>query len=305
MLNLGLLIGVMDQLTVRAILYPGYPDPNVPNPFLPPIPPLDVPLDKYRGQPNSIYPYTIQTTLGVQREVVTDLSLGFDLVWTKGHNFSRIENDNPTIPGQGRPDPTRGNDYVFRMAGKSEYRGLYVTLSKRYSRGWSLDFSYTLSDSKADIESEQTLVYSYAPDGWDRMYGPTNNDARHRLAVMGILDLPLGFQLSGLAYYRSATPWTPLYRTDVNGDTLATDMEEGKNRNSRRGFDSFYLNLRVSKYFNIDRFRFQVFGEVYNVSNRVNFGSPYNRIGDPFGRFEKPISAGDPRRFQLGARFDF
>ena len=304
-LNLGLLIGIMDQLTVQQLIYPGYPDPNVPNPFLPPIPPMDVPLDKYKGDPNSIYPYTVQTTLGVQREVVNDLSLGFDLVWSKGQRFSRIENDNPVIPysGYSRPDPTQGNIFVFRMAGKSDYKALYVTVSKRYSRGWSLDISYTLSNSKADVETEQTDVYSYAEDGWGRMYGATNFDARHRLAVMGIVDLPWGFQLSGLAYYRSAIPWTPFYAQDVNQDTLTTDMEEGKNRNSERGFDSFFLNLRISKYFDIDRFRFQVFAEFYNVTNRANFGAINNIIDQP--GFGDPVEAGAPRQFQLGARFDF
>lgn len=305
MLNLGLLIGLMDQLTVQQFIYPGYPDPDVPNPFVPVIPPTDVPLDKFRGAPNSVAPYTVQTTLGFQREVIPDLSLGFDFVWSKGYNFSRMENDNPVIPYSGytRPDPTKGNDYVFRMAGKSDYRGLYITVSKRYSHGWSLDVSYTLSKSKADVETEQTSVYSYDPDGWDRMYGPTNFDALHRLAVMGILDLPLGFQLSGLTYYRSALPWTPRYLTDVNQDTLLNDMEPGKNRNSRRGFDSFFLNLRLSKYFNIDRFRLQLFAESYNVTNRNNFGDVFFRIDTP--NFGKPTSAGGPRRFQLGARFDF
>jgi hypothetical protein len=305
MLNLGLLIGIMDQLTVQQFIYPGYPDPAVPNPFLPPIPPSDVPLSKYRGQPNSTYPYTVQTTLGVQREVVTDLSLGFDLVWSKGMDFSRIENDNPIIPNSGytRPDPTQGDVFVFRMAGKSDYKGLYVTLAKRYSHGWSLDISYTLSKSMSDVESEQTQQFSYDPDGWARMYGPGDFDARHRLAVMGIVDLPLGFQLSGLAYYRSALPWTPFYADDVNEDTLTSDMEPGKNRNSRRGFDALYLNVRLSKYFTIDRFRFQIFGEMYNISNRANFGDIYNIIDQ--AAFGNPLAAGDPRRIQLGARFDF
>jgi len=305
MLNLGLLIGVMDQLSIQQFIYPGYPDPNVPNPFLPAIPPSDVPLGKYMGEPNSVYPYTVQTTLGVQREVVTDLSLGFDVVWSKGHNFSRIENDNPIIPmsGYNRPDNTKGDIFVFSMAGRSEYKGLYVTVSKRYSHGWSLDVSYTLSDSKSDVESEQTQQFSYDADGWARMYGPNDFDARHRLAVMGIVDLPLGFQLSGLAYYRSALPWTPLYADDVNEDTLASDMEPGKNRNSRRGFDALYLNVRLSKYFTIDRFRIQIFGEMYNISNRANFGDIYNIIDQT--AFGNPLGAGDPRRVQLGARFDF
>jgi len=305
MLNLGLLIGVMNQLSIQQFIYPGYPDPAVPNPFLPVIPPSDVPLGKYMGDPDSIYPWTVQATLGVQREVVTDLSLGFDLIWSKGHNFSRIENDNPIIPNSGynRPDNTKGDIFVFRMAGESDYKGLYVTVSKRYSHGWSLDVSYTLSDSKSDVESEQTQQYSYDADGWARMYGPNDFDARHRLAVMGIVDLPLGFQLSGLAYYRSALPWTPFYADDVNEDTLASDMEPGKNRNSERGFDSFFLNFRLSKYFNIDRFRFQIFAEFYNLTNKNNFGNIYNLIDQP--GFGDPLEAGAPRQLQLGARFDF
>jgi hypothetical protein len=305
MLNLGLLVGIMDQLTVQQIIYPGYPDPSIPNPFLPVIPPSDVPLGRYTGEPDSSYPYTVQTTLGVQREVVADLSLGLDLVWSKGHNFSRMENDNPIIPNSGytRPDPTQGDVWVFRMAGKSEYKGLYVTVAKRYSHGWSLDIAYTFSDSKADVESEQTGPYSYDTDAWARMYGPSDFDARHRLAAMGIVDLPWGFQMSGSAYYRSAIPWTPFYVEDVNQDTLPTDMEAGKNRNSERGFDVFVLNLRFSKYFNIDRFRFQVFAELYNLTNKTNFGNIYNLI-DQTG-FGDPLAAGDPRRVQFGARFDF
>jgi len=304
-LNLGLLVGIMDQLVIQYLFYPGYPDPNVPNPFLPPIPPMDVPLSKYQGEPNMIAPYTVQTTLGFQREFVTDLSIGFDLVWSKGQKLSRIENDNPIIPGTGylRPDMTKADIFVFRMKGRSDYKGLYVTLSKRYSHGWSLDVAYTLSKGMADVESEQTEPYSYDPDGWDRMYGPTDFDARHRLAVMGIVGLPWGFQLSGLGYYRSALPWTPFYLTDVNLDSIPFDMEPGKNRNSRRGFDQFYLNLRLSKYLTIQRARFQVFAEVYNVSNRANFGDVFPRIDTP--DFGKPTIAGDPRRFQFGARFDF
>jgi Carboxypeptidase regulatory-like domain len=313
MLNLGLLIGVMNQLKVQQFIYPGYPDPAVPNPFVPYIPPSDVPLGEYKGQPGSIYPFTVQMTLGVQREVVTDLSLGVDLVWSKGHNFSRIENDNPIIPNSGynRPDNSQGDIFVFRMAGKSDYKGLLLTVAKRYSNGWSLDIAYTLSDSKADVESEQTQQFSYDADGWARMYGPTDLDARHRLAVMGIVDLPWGFQLSGLAYYRTALPWTPFYAIDVNQDTLSTDMEEGKNRNSERGFDSLFVNLRLSKYFNIDRFRFQLFAELYNLTNKTNFangsstlgGGIYSVIGG--SGFGDPIAAGDPRRVQFGARFDF
>ncbi|MBN1221752.1 MAG: TonB-dependent receptor [Candidatus Aminicenantes bacterium] len=303
-LNLGLLIGIMDQLVVQQVLYPGYPDPSVPNPFVPPIDLGEVPLDKYVGEPNTIAPYTVQTTLGVQREVLPDFSIGVDAVYSRGFKFSRIEDDNAVIPGTGslRPDPTKGSIYVFRMNGKTDYKGLYVTLSKRYSHGWSLDVAYTLSRSWSDVESEQTGAYDNEDDNWERMYGPNNGDATHRLSVMGILDLPLGFQISGLAYYRSALPWTAFYLTDTNLDSQAFDMVDD-HRNARRDFDSFTLNLRLSKYITIDRFRLQLFGEVYNTTNKTNWLTPFFRYDTP--DFGNPTQAGDPRRIQFGVRLDF
>jgi len=302
-LNLGLLIGVLQQLTIQQILFPGYPDPSVPNPFMPQIP-FDVQLQSYEGEPNAVCPYTIQTTLGFQREFITDLSIGFDLVWSRGQKFSRSENDNAISPGTGylRPDMTKADVIVWRMNGKSDYKALYVTLSKRYSHGWSLDVAYTLARSWADVESEQTSPYDNEPDNWERMYGPNSRDATHRLAVMGIVDLPLDFQLSGLAYYRSKTPWTAFYQEDINLDGTTTDMVD-EHRNTRRGFDSFYLNLRLSKYVNIGQFRLQLFAESFNVMNRANFESPYDIYGNP--DFGKPLEASAPRLFQLGARIDF
>lgn len=48
-----------------------------------------------------------------------------------------------------------------------------------------------------------------------------------------------------------------------------------QHRISRRGFDAYGLNLRLSRYITIYRFRFQIFAEGYNITNRVNFGSIY------------------------------
>jgi len=303
-LNLGLLIGIMDQLVIQYIFYPGYPDPSVPNPFAPQLPVQEPPLTKYMGEPDTIAPYTVQATLGFQREFLTDFSIGADLVYSKGVKFSRIENDNPVIPGTGylRPDMTKADIFVFRMNGRSDYKGLYLTLSKRYSHGWSLDIAYTLSRSWSDVETEQTGPYDNDEGNWDRMYGPNNYDATHRLAVAGIVDLPFGFQLSGTAYYRSALPWTAFYKTDVNLDSLNWDML-GEHRGDRRGFDWFNMNVRLSKFIRIQQFRLQLFIEAYNLTNRANFGSIFFRYDTP--DFGKPTVADPSRRIQFGARIDF
>ncbi len=302
-LNIGLIGGLMNEMDIRTMIYPNYPDPFQPNPFFPTIPGT-IPIDKYSTEPDLAPPYSVQMTLGGQREVVTDLAVGVDLVWTKGSHFTRLENFNPVIPGTGyvRKDPTRGNDFNFTDNGTSDYKAIYLTIAKRYSHGWALDVSYTLSQSKSDVETEQTQAWSYDEDAWERQYGPTNNDARHRLAVTGIVNLPLGFQLTGLFYFRSKTPWNAVYTYDENLDSLTNDYVD-EYRNSRRGFDSYELDLRLSKYVTIKSIRFQIFAEGYNITNRVNYGSIDNRYGsDTFGL---PLGAGSPRRLQFGARIDF
>jgi len=302
-MNMGLEIGIIEQLFVDVIIFPGYPDPSIPNPFVPPMT-VPVQMEEYGTEASMQAPYTLQTTLGIQREVIPNLSASIDLIWARGYKFSRKENDNPVIPGTGylRPDPTKSNFWVYRMNGKSDYKAVYFTVSKRYSSGWSLDVAYTLSRSWTDVETEQTRVYEYGPDGWERMYGPSDFDATHRLAITGIVDLPLGFQLSGLAYYRSALPFTAFYLTDVNRDSLNTDIVDD-HRNARRGYDQFYVNLRFSKYIQIDRFRIQLIAEAYNVTNRVNWLNPYPRYDTQ--DFGNPTAADSPRRIQFGARFDF
>ncbi|MDH7513089.1 MAG: TonB-dependent receptor [Clostridiales bacterium] len=302
-LNIGLVAGLMAAMDIRTIFYPGYPDPFSANPFVPPIPGV-IPIDKYGTIPGLAPPTSTQMTLGAEREILSDFSLGVDFVWTRGRNFTRLENFNPIIPGTGnkRKDPTKGNQYTYTDNGRSDYRAIYFTLTKRFSHGWALDISYTLSESKADVETEQTTAWSYDDNAWERQYGYTNNDARHRIFASWIVNLPFGFQLSGLFSYNSKTPWTPLYATDVNKDSLNTDYVDW-NRNSRRGFDFYTINLRLSKHITISRFRIQVLAEAYNVTNRVNFSSIYARYGT--ANFGNPLAAANPRQIQFGARLDF
>ncbi|MFC2166023.1 hypothetical protein ACFLT2_13635, partial [Acidobacteriota bacterium] len=200
-----------------------------------------------------------------------------------------------------RQDPTRGMVEVVADTGKSEYKGMYFTLRKRYSHGWSLDVTYTLGNGKSNTEF-MDYVDSYEEDGWERKYGPSSSDARHTISASGMVDLPLGFQFSGIVFFRSALPWTAYYGYDENRDTLWSDYLE-YNRNSRRGFNHFWINARISKFFNVDPLRLHLFVEVYNLTNHTNFIaiSP-NQNSEGFGN---PTQAMDPRQIQLGIRVDF
>lgn len=302
-LNIGLFGALYSQVEIRTMIFPNYPDPFQPNPFFPTIP-GSIPLDTYRTAANLAPPTTTQVTLGGEREFLKDFSVGMDFVYAKGSHFTRLENLNPIIPGTGyvHVDPTKGNDMVFVDNGRSQYKAMYLTLTKRYSNGWSLDIAYTLSQSKSDVENEQTDAWSYDADAWERQFGLTNNNATHRLTISGIVDLPLGFQLAGLFSYNSATPWNAIYAYDKNLDSLAGDYVD-EHRNSRRSFAYSNLNLRISKYITIKRFRFQVLAEAYNVFNKANFYGIWPYSGT--AQFGTPIAAFQPRQIQLGARIDF
>jgi hypothetical protein len=283
--------------------YPNYPDPFQPNPFFTPVP-GSVSSSTWDTKEGLVAPYTFQTSLGIQREIFSDFAVSADLVWTKGNKMFWRTDSNPVIPGTSfvRPDTTEGAHWTIVDTGRSDYKGLYITLSKRYSHGWGFDIAYTLSKSMTDHESETDAPDNYADPENLLMWGPSNLDSRHVLAAIGIVDLPLGFQMSALLSYRSATPWTAYYSSDVNLDGLRSDYVDAS-RNLRRGFDNFFINSRISKFVNIQNISLQVFIEIYNVTNKVNFGSPYSTYGRPL--FEKPTGAGNPRQFQIGGRIDF
>jgi len=288
-----------------TIMFPGYPDPFQPNPFRPQQP-GQTSKNEYTSKPGLNPAHSFQTTLGFQREVVTDLSVSADLVYSKTYNLWRRIDQNPVIPGTSfvRIDPTRGEVRTIDDGARAEYKALMLTCRKRYAKGWAFELSYTLSDSKSMTEAgEFDLVHSYDADGWEKQYGPTDRDARHRLAINTIFDLPFGIQLSGIFYYRSATPYTAFEGYDANKDGLRTDYVGDEHRNSHRGFDQSYLNARLSKYVNIDRLRLQFFAEVFNVFNKANFYNVEDDIRQ--ANFGEPLAAGDPRLIQFGLRFDF
>jgi len=121
----------------------------------------------------------------------------------------------------------------------------------------------------------------------------------------------------------SARAYTLGARADTNGDGVTNrplgdlwiDPATGKQVgiNSQRGNPTFDLDFRATKSFNVRSAnrKFLVFAEVYNLTNKTNFGNAYSGFGGTGGtpppNFKQPIGylQGLPtsRQLQLGARF--
>ena len=90
--------------------------------------------------------------------------------------------------------------------------------------------------------------------------------------------------------------------SDVNLDGQNYDYVD-QQYNSRRGYDKLTFNVRIANIIRVGRISIQPFVEIYNLTNRANFTSVYERDGSDL--FGIPLRARDPRLIQLGARLDF
>jgi hypothetical protein len=235
--------------------------------------------------------------------------------------------------------------------GASKYDGINFGVRRRMDRNIQLNAWYSLSNARglgghAVDELTTNLVQDAADPLADVQWGPANrSDARHKLTLSAILQLPYGFTVSPVFRYRSAYPlhiWTGY---DVNADGTNNDIygtayafdgvddsgipswkEIGscESVNCGRGAPLSQLNLRVSKGFRLNRgMNIEAIAEIFNVFNAINpaFTSGATSAGRVFTGtaanpipntgFMKPVAyAGDTgqpeqRVGQIGFRFTF
>jgi hypothetical protein len=144
-----------------------------------------------------------QASLGFQREVVKNVVLSVDGIWSKGSSLASLINLNQPLPtGAGGnalgplPYPNFGFIEWRQQNGGSEYKGIDFGLERRFSGGFGFGVAYTLGDSKDNTSEHLTTQgsNSFPQDSrnFDAWYGPSDYDVRHRLAVNFVAELPFG-----------------------------------------------------------------------------------------------------------------
>ena len=190
---------------------------------------------KARGVTNtfSIYnpriqnPYTMQYTLGFQRELAPGLALESSFVGTRGVKFlmHRWVNEPDRITGI-RPNPLLNANYYVDSSQQSVYLSWQTSLRKRFSHGVTGSAHYTygkgLSTSGGDIGAY------YQGDGASRTQdfnnpladrGPNTGDITHYFITEWVYELPRlkswkavarhslgGWQVTGIFLARSGDP---------------------------------------------------------------------------------------------------
>jgi hypothetical protein len=262
-----------------------------------------------------------QGSLGFAREIARDLALSVDGVFIRGSNLLRLRDLNaprftgPYPAGQevtfaDRNRPVRPVSNGFRRidqieaSGRSEYKALYVNLTKRMRRH-NFQVSYTLASAKDDLPVGGD--YNSRPNDsldMDAEWGPALNDIRHTVAANAVFELPLGFSAGGIFLAYSGRPYTAQVGYDLNGDGSDNDRPLGVGKGTLTGDAFRKLDLFLAKTFKFGgRYSVTLRAETFNALDTLNETAYGSIVGTE--TYGQATAAGAPRTFQLSTRFGF
>ena len=299
--------------------------------------------------------YVQSWNLNVQREFSnTALMVGY--LGSKGTHLITRRNINQPVNGV-RPFPalsatspilpgmTLGNITEVGSSGNSSYNALWLTATRRFTKGCQFNASYTWSKS-IDYTSFSTggilIQNSYDLPG-ER--GPSDFDARHRFVLTSIYELPFkqnrfvsGWQLGVIVQAQSGNPFNVVtsnstvngvantLRPDVHGAVAVLgDVDQwfdtsvfsavarfgnlGRNAIVGPNFNNTDVSIIKNTYFR-DVLRVQFRAEVFDIFNHANFGRPGNTVGTPsFGGISSTRfptgESGSSRQIQFALKFEF
>jgi outer membrane receptor protein involved in Fe transport len=307
-------------------------------------------------------PSTQQWSAQTEIRVARDYSVTVGYLGVKGYHLTRSRDMNlfpgadtvAQVTGGGtltfprfasvRPNPSFGRITLVESGADSRYNAVFFQLTKRFSRNYTIQTSYTLA-KVTDTAPEATAVLpANAGDdvkiaqnpllpNLDRGLGDA--DKRHRFVASATWDIAylnqkgaalsyfLGFwQLSTIVQAQSGSVYSPRVSTDLNNDgNFNSDRAPGAARNSLRLPAFATADLRLSKEFPLgtERIRAKFLAEAFNFTNRTNVtgrnATQYNItlpsatnpnfLAAPNAVFGAQTSSGDARIFQLALKFTF
>lgn len=273
--------------------------------------------------PNFRTAYVQNYNLNIQRQVSKDLSVQVGYVGRLARKLIMGLAANPAVYGPGatpanlnsrRIHQGFGELRVISSLGNSHYNGLQVEVTKRYSRGFSLQGAYTFSRA-IDMKSLVAAVGSQTPNVWDLSteYGLSDFHAKQVASLSWIWDLPAvssgpapvrwlaqGWQVNGLVTYRSGLPLnvlsgrdnaltgTPNQRPDVVGDP---HLPSGRPKQEK-----------ILSWFNRAAFAHPATGQFGNVGRNALIGP--SQAAANLGVFKSfPIPVMEGMRLQFRSEF--
>jgi outer membrane receptor protein involved in Fe transport len=291
--------------------------------------------------PDRTVPYADMLSIGVSRQITSGLSAAFDYVHSEGRDqFMSYDMNAGVRQGTGRSDPIVRplSQYsgIVQVRGVNEGRTKYdaaeFQLDHHLGQSYQYRASYTYSRSRGNTSGNGIPFsnFQYQTDmRLDENEGPTDFDRPHNFVFSASWRVPHtgGLTLATVTRYLSGDPFTiqdqnidadrngiffdPLPRGTYSGDPTVPNARTFYNRGGRngaRGPDFFQADARVGYDIGLAGTHVQIFGEMFNVTNRANFANPSGdrRTGKTSFLILRNLRAGGvPRTGQIGVRIAF
>jgi outer membrane receptor protein involved in Fe transport len=275
--------------------------------------------------------YMDQFTVGIERELMKDLSISATYIWRK--NFDQIASVNIGGEYAKQPwvDPYTGqtfdiwvqtnsrseNHYLItnpkagylpwmEFTPSRKYTGIEILLNKRFANKWQLMASYVYSKATGNFNNTQSTGAGYNttfqnPNNQINAQGNLTNDNTHMLKIQGSIILPLDINFNINYQLISGRTYTLEGRiprsVDPNRSVIFLEP-----RGSNRYPTSSILDLRVEKTFKLgDKTKLGLLVDVFNLFNQ-GIVTSYDTMSTSF---EEILSISYPRAIRAGLRFWF
>jgi len=258
----------------------------------------------YSVAPNYRNPYSVQTSLSIDRQLVKNLSL--ELGYTMFHGVHLQMPLETGYKEAGCCDATGGPLYVptstqiqhttYESIGNSIYHGMTASLTKRYSNNLQFQANYTWSKTIDNVIDFASFQNWFRPTRLGLYRAPSVFDIPHIFVANAVYTTPFktgkgnflatifaDMSLAPIVTIRSGLPYTIRTPGLANGLALDNNFATpfGASRDQNRGASYATTDLRFIKaiFINRDRgIRADLIAEGTNIFNRINF----NKVSDVF-----------------------
>ncbi|HEY7289432.1 MAG TPA: TonB-dependent receptor [Vicinamibacterales bacterium] len=316
-----------------------------------------LPLNSHIASPRIKEPYSDQLSAGWSHQLDSATAIDIDYVYSKGADLGwrpalNQRDGNPSGPRHysvllapyGTFNPASFTIDISN--GRSLYKGVTFGIRRRLQNHVSVNAWYALASAESTSgagadELSTSNIQNHLDPFSDVQFGPAGRtDARHKVNISAVIELPAGFVFSPIYRYRSALPvaiteGVDLNQNGVNNDNpkeaygfggldssnkpILVDLGPCTTINCGRGASLSTMNFRISKSFRLGgSARIEAIGEVFNVFNSLNpanfttaknTGTITSETPNPSflaptaysGDFQQP----EQRLGQIGFRFSF
>ncbi len=185
------------------------------------------PIEVYGAWPNTPDAYTYLYSFETQTQLFHNIVLTAGYSGSMSRHLIRLVDQNFFFPQTvGKQSSYFYQVFIPTPDVNSSYNALNARIAKQFSKGFSVDATYTWSKSIDMLSAEGPGANTNQTDpvhAQQTEYGPSDFDARHRFTASGLWTLPIfphgkgvlhsvlgGWQLGGILQAFSGFPWTPV-----------------------------------------------------------------------------------------------